>query len=167
MKALLATSGGVLVALLHSWIVVPASLGPGRLPEWVERLGWTLVHSAWQLAMVAIVAALVDLGLRRRSANARYAVGVAALVMMFALPCVTWTLVAVAPHMGDGDRAMESANAAGWDQRRFAAPAHHERGANQDGGPAPEAGWSHPTSLATSIWTEPWGQCRDTSRGLR
>jgi len=35
----------------------------------------------------------------------------------------------------------------GWDQRRFAAPAHHETVASSDGGPALEASLSHPTSL--------------------
>ena len=34
----------------------------------------------------------------------------------------------------------------GWDQRRFAAPAHHESVASQDGGPALEASLSHPTA---------------------
>lgn len=29
------------------------------VPVWVERLGWTLVHSLWQLAVVAILAAVL------------------------------------------------------------------------------------------------------------
>ena len=33
----------------------------------------------------------------------------------------------------------------GWDQRRFAAPVHHEFSMFPDGGPALEASWSHPT----------------------
>ena len=68
------------------------------MPAWVERLGWTLVHSIWQLLVVAIVAALVERGLRRRSANARYIAGVIALGAVFALPCVTWSLVVVEPR---------------------------------------------------------------------
>lgn len=32
----------------------------------VERLGWTLVHSVWQLLVVATVAALVDRELRQQ-----------------------------------------------------------------------------------------------------
>ena len=35
----------------------------------------------------------------------------------------------------------------GWDQQRFAAPAHHELVAAPDGGPAHEASLSHPTSI--------------------
>ena len=64
----------------------------------VERLGWTLVHSVWRLFVVAIVAALALRGMRRRSANARYIAGVIALGAMFALPCVTWSLVVVQPR---------------------------------------------------------------------
>ena len=33
----------------------------------------------------------------------------------------------------------------GWDQRRFAAPAHQQFSMFHDGGPALEASWSHPT----------------------
>ncbi|MBC7819144.1 MAG: hypothetical protein IAG10_19820, partial [Planctomycetaceae bacterium] len=84
MKSLSASVIGVLLA------VVPASLWSDNVPAWIERLGWTLVHSVWQLAAVAIVALLVDRGLRRRSANARYIAGVFALGLMFALPCATW-----------------------------------------------------------------------------
>ena len=39
----------------------------------------------------------------------------------------------------------------GWDQRRFAAPAHHSMNNaindSEMGGPALEASWSHPTKL--------------------
>jgi hypothetical protein len=52
------------------------------------------------LAAVAIIAAIVERALRRRSADARYLVGVMALGLMLALPCVTWTLVAVEPRSG-------------------------------------------------------------------
>ena len=38
--------------------------------------------------------------------------------------------------------------AVGWDQRRIAAPAHHDSPANPDGGPAHEACWTHPTAEA-------------------
>ncbi len=47
--------------------------------------------------------------------------------------------------------------AVGWDQRRFAAPAHHavethpDGGVAQDGGPSHEACLSHPTSLTRSV----------------
>ena len=92
----------------------------------VERLGWTLVHSVWQLLAVAVVAALVDRGLRRRSANARYIAGVIALGAMFALPCVTWLCVRVEPrHALD-----ESAS------RRVLAPGQMAEEANSPGADA-------------------------------
>ncbi len=33
-----------------SLAVVPASLWSDNVPAWIERLGWMLVHLAWQLA---------------------------------------------------------------------------------------------------------------------
>ena len=47
------------------------------VPVWVERLGWMLVHSLWQLAVVAVLAAVLLRWLRNRSARMRYAVAVA------------------------------------------------------------------------------------------
>ena len=49
------------------------TIGLGR--ELVERLGWCLVHSVWQLAAVGLIAAIVLRGLRRGSAQARYLAG--------------------------------------------------------------------------------------------
>lgn len=37
-----------------------------------ERLGWTLAHSTWQFAAVAILLAVALTLLRRRAAQARY-----------------------------------------------------------------------------------------------
>ncbi len=39
---------------------------------WVEALGWTLIHSVWQLAAVALATAPVMSLLRYRSAQLRY-----------------------------------------------------------------------------------------------
>ncbi len=44
-----------------------------------------------------------------------------------------------------GHRLVGSAKPVGWDQRRFAAPAHQDFSTFPDGGPALEASWSHPT----------------------
>lgn len=100
MKTILATSGGVLLALLHSWVVAPALQPSSRLPDWVERLGWTLVHSLWQLTAVAVIAAMVGILLKRRSAMVRYLAAVIALGAMAGLPCVTWTLIDVSKQSG-------------------------------------------------------------------
>lgn len=67
------------------------------VPVWVERLGWMLVHSLWQLAVVAVLAAVLLRLLRNRSARSRYAVAVAMLALMAIGPLVTWCLVSVEP----------------------------------------------------------------------
>jgi beta-lactamase regulating signal transducer with metallopeptidase domain len=56
----------------------------------VQAAGWTLLHFVWQGTIVALVAAA---GLRlARPARARYAIGVAALAVMAALPIATLVL---------------------------------------------------------------------------
>ena len=44
-----------------------------------------------------------------------------------------------------GQCLFESGQDVGWDQRRFAAPAHQQFSMFYDGEPALEASWSHPT----------------------
>ena len=67
------------------------------VPVWVERLGWMLVHSLWQLAIVAVLAAVLLRLLRNRSARMRYAMAVAMLALMAVGPVATWCLVSVEP----------------------------------------------------------------------
>ena len=67
------------------------------VPVWVERLGWMLVHSLWQLAVVSILAAVLLRSLRNRSARVRYAVAVTMLALMVVGPVVTWCLISVEP----------------------------------------------------------------------
>ena len=67
------------------------------VPVWVERLGWMLVHSLWQLAVVAALAAVLLRLLRNRSARMRYAMAVAMLALMAVGPVATWCLVSVEP----------------------------------------------------------------------
>jgi beta-lactamase regulating signal transducer with metallopeptidase domain len=62
-------------------------------PEVIERLGWVLVHSVWQFAVVAIVAGMLVAVLRRRTATSRYAVLVTAMLLMVAVPCATWMII--------------------------------------------------------------------------
>ena len=47
-----------------------------------EALGWTLVHFLWQGAAIALVYRVADLALARRSATARYALALGALLAM-------------------------------------------------------------------------------------
>lgn len=65
------------------------------LPVWCERLGWTLVHSVWQLAAIGCLAGVILTLSRRASPNARYGLSVVALLAMAVAPCVTWGLINV------------------------------------------------------------------------
>jgi len=65
---------------------------------WMDRVGWTLVHSAWQTAVIAAVYALLSFALPGRSANARYLIGCLALTAMVVVPAVTFLLDPVASH---------------------------------------------------------------------
>lgn len=56
----------------------------------VENLGWTLVHSIWQIALIALVLFLVLRGFNKLSANARYLFAAAALGFAFILPFATF-----------------------------------------------------------------------------
>jgi beta-lactamase regulating signal transducer with metallopeptidase domain/protein involved in polysaccharide export with SLBB domain len=66
-----------------------------------ERLGWVLLHSLWEVALVAVVlAAALGSVLRRRSAAARYAACCAALIVMAALPAATGAVAFAAMGYG-------------------------------------------------------------------
>jgi beta-lactamase regulating signal transducer with metallopeptidase domain len=56
----------------------------------VEALGWTLVHFLWQGALVALALALVRVAFKRRTANLRYLASCAAMLLMLALPVITF-----------------------------------------------------------------------------
>ena len=66
---------------------VPANL--------VERLGWVLVHSAWQFTLIALVALLLVRATRRCSAASRYWLLLLALAAMVASPVVTLLVIPV------------------------------------------------------------------------
>lgn len=56
----------------------------------IENLGWTLVHSIWQIALVAFVLFLMLRFFKNLTANARYLFSVFALCFAFALPLATF-----------------------------------------------------------------------------
>ena len=56
----------------------------------IERLGWTLVHSVWQIALVALLLWFALRLIRHERANVRYAVSVFALAAAAALPAITF-----------------------------------------------------------------------------
>ena len=57
--------------------------------DWVQRFGWMLLHSLWQMAAVAALLALALRRLRRGSASARYAAACAGMALMVILPLAT------------------------------------------------------------------------------
>lgn len=61
----------------------------------VQRLGWTLIHSLWQFAIVAILLSVVLRILRDRSPETRYIAGCVALVAMVLLAALTYAQVEV------------------------------------------------------------------------
>src|SRR5688572_24203199 len=57
--------------------------------SWMHVVGWTLIHFAWQGAVVGLLAAGTLRLCQRRSANARYAIACAALMTMLASSVIT------------------------------------------------------------------------------
>ena len=62
--------------------------------KFVENLGWTLVHSVWQIVLIAFVLFLIFQICNKLSANARYLFAVAALGFAFVIPLVTFVQLA-------------------------------------------------------------------------
>jgi beta-lactamase regulating signal transducer with metallopeptidase domain len=58
-----------------------------------HRLGWALLHSLWQGALVAVVFGLLRFTLRRASARARYLAGCFSLFLLTAAPVITFLLI--------------------------------------------------------------------------
>ena len=63
----------------------------------VERLGWVLVHSVWQFALIALAALVLQRVMQRASSATRYGVLLLALVTMMVAPVATWLAI---PHEG-------------------------------------------------------------------
>jgi len=59
----------------------------------VHRIGWALLHFLWQGAFAGMLLAGAMWFLRGRSANLRYTIACATLVLMLAMPAVTMSLV--------------------------------------------------------------------------
>jgi beta-lactamase regulating signal transducer with metallopeptidase domain len=59
------------------------------LADAVRALGWTLIHTLWQGALVALGYALFRFLARGRDVRLRYAGGLAALLLMLVLPALT------------------------------------------------------------------------------
>ena len=72
------------------------------------RVGWTLVHSLWQLAVVAALVIPVLYLLRRATSQSRYVVACSGLVLMAMLPIVTFVFVPAPRSLALPSRASNS-----------------------------------------------------------
>ncbi|TWU58999.1 Regulatory protein BlaR1 [Rubripirellula tenax] len=63
------------------------------LSELAQRVGWTLVHSVWQFAIIAVLLGVVLGFLRGRSPHLRYGLMLIALLAMVAVPTTTLFVV--------------------------------------------------------------------------
>jgi predicted CXXCH cytochrome family protein len=62
----------------------------------IRVLGWTLLHFVWQGAAVAALLASLNLALRRATPQARYLAACVSLLLMLALPALTFRAVSAA-----------------------------------------------------------------------
>jgi len=60
----------------------------------VQYLGWTLVHSVWQIALLALLFSVLRWRLSSGSANARYLAGCVAMLLMIVVPATTMWVTA-------------------------------------------------------------------------
>ena len=70
--------------------------------SFAQDIGLTLVHSLWQILLVAAVFAIANWLLTQRSASLRYVVAYSALLLMFVLPFVTLLIVSTHPAISQG-----------------------------------------------------------------
>jgi bla regulator protein BlaR1 len=58
--------------------------------EFVHALGWTILHSVWQIALVAILLGILMVIFKKSSSSIRYYVSVTAMVLTFLIAAVTF-----------------------------------------------------------------------------
>ncbi|MBC8350476.1 MAG: M48 family metalloprotease [Planctomycetes bacterium] len=63
----------------------------------VDRVGWALIHSVWQIGLIVCLTAITTRLLLRRSANGRYLVSIAALTALAAAPIATFFVTSPQP----------------------------------------------------------------------
>ena len=87
---------------------IPAGIADHPL---AQRVGWVLLHSLWQGALVGAAFGLARQVLRRRSAEVRYVAGCLALVLLAAGPATTLCLWRAPVRPGDAGQAGPGAQA--------------------------------------------------------
>jgi beta-lactamase regulating signal transducer with metallopeptidase domain len=78
---------------------------------WVHRIGWVLVHSLWQFALVALLAVVLRRALQRFSGSVRYVALLTAMSLIVIAPVVTWFFPwsSDAPAMATGSGRAQTA----------------------------------------------------------
>ncbi|HEY1744424.1 MAG TPA: GWxTD domain-containing protein [Granulicella sp.] len=69
----------------------------------IHAIGWTLLHFCWQGALVAVLMFCILSLLHGRSSQARYIVACSALVLMTALPLITYVHLVMATRSYNGE----------------------------------------------------------------
>lgn len=81
------------------------------MTNWVvENLGWTLLHSLWQIGFVAVVLFSILRILREFSASLRYSISVLALSFSFILPLITFVYLSEATSPIQTEKPITSIN---------------------------------------------------------
>jgi beta-lactamase regulating signal transducer with metallopeptidase domain len=62
-----------------------------------EALAWTLLHFLWQGGLIALLAGLTSIALRRAKSTTRYALFCGALALMVVVPVITFAVLNVSP----------------------------------------------------------------------
>jgi len=101
-----------------------------RSSDFVWRLGWTLLHSLWQILAVSVIASFVLAILSRHSANTRYWVACSSLALFFAPMVATFVLI---PSMPTSEAEV------------VAAPEEETNPSSREVNPAPETHTLAPT----------------------
>lgn len=76
----------------------------------VERLGWVLVHSLWQFALVALLVGITMRAMRKSSAKVRYVALIIALTLTVAAPVVTVCSLPALSSAAPSDSGIASQN---------------------------------------------------------
>ncbi len=96
----------------------------------VENLGWTLVHSVWQVGFVALVLFLILRLFKNLTANARYFFSVCALGFVLVLPLATFVRLANVSAQNQSSDKIFNAEASNSLQNKEQAPENFTFSAN-------------------------------------
>lgn len=77
--------------------------------NFTSALGWTILHSIWQGALVAVIFALIMISFRKSSSNFRYTLSVIALLAVFGFSLTTFLTSYEIPQQIDKD-TLQTAN---------------------------------------------------------